>query len=293
MPSSCLFLMSLPHVPSSYPVPISRPHIPSPYRNLKIKGVWLKGWACLCKIGHRMRGGCGLPDGLIHSPGDAERSLWSMKPEVSHTCMGLEAKTPSFTYGDKEHLRNSAGLQDLDRNQKGLTENVKQSDKTEQDPSPSKMKIVKSFSEDCPGLSITVTPDTGQKSTGSHPNHLRKFDTIMRSGVNVQELRARFIRQQGNASFEEASKVTELSSSSKQLPQVTHNRMSPRQEALQKLGLLQINQSKINTPEEPHGTDQNSAVKNYEINQNHSKAGSNLSRSLERKPGAFDKVWPP
>ncbi|XP_056380736.1 uncharacterized protein LOC130275990 isoform X2 [Hyla sarda] len=194
---------------------------------------------------------------------------------------------------DKEHLRNSAGLQDLDRNQKGLTENVKQSDKTEQDPSPSKMKIVKSFSEDCPGLSITVTPDTGQKSTGSHPNHLRKFDTIMRSGVNVQELRARFIRQQGNASFEEASKVTELSSSSKQLPQVTHNRMSPRQEALQKLGLLQINQSKINTPEEPHGTDQNSAVKNYEINQNHSKAGSNLSRSLERKPGAFDKVWPP
>ncbi|XP_069822905.1 uncharacterized protein [Dendropsophus ebraccatus] len=193
-----------------------------------------------------------------------------------------------------EHLRNSAGLQDLDRNQKGLTESVNQSDKTEHDPSPSKMKIVKSFSEDGPGLSITVSPDTGHKSTSSHPSHLRKFDTIMRSGVNVQELRARFIRQQGNSSFEDASKGTELSSASKQLPHLTHNRMSPRQEALQKLGLLQINQNSTNTFEELSGTDQNTTVKNYEINQNHSKAGSNnLPQPFERKPGAFDKVWPP
>lgn len=192
-----------------------------------------------------------------------------------------------------EQLRNSAGLQDLDRSQRGLTESVKQSDKTEHDPTSTKMKIVKSFSEDCPGLSITVTPDTGQKSTSSHPSHLRKFDTIMRSGVNVQELRARFIRQQGNSSFEDASKGTEPSLASKQLPQATRNQMSPRQEALQKLGLLNINQSNTNTPVELHGTDQNTSVKNYEINQNHSKAGSNLPQSLERKPGAFDKVWPP
>ncbi|KAM3914866.1 uncharacterized protein RB166_017284 isoform 1-T2 [Leptodactylus fuscus] len=183
-----------------------------------------------------------------------------------------------------EQLR-STGLQELDRS-------VKQSDKTEHGPSTtSKMKIIKSFSEDGPGLSITVTPDTGQKTTSSHPSHLRKFDTIMRSGVNVQELRARFIHQQGKT-FDDTSKGTETSLASKQLPQVARN-LSPRQEALQKLGLLKINQSNTNTPEELHGTDQTTPVKNYEINQNHSKAGVNLPRVFERKPGAFDKVWPP
>ncbi|KAG8557265.1 hypothetical protein GDO81_018388 [Engystomops pustulosus] len=193
-----------------------------------------------------------------------------------------------------EQSRNSSGLQDIDRSRKGLTESTKPPHKTEHDPtSSSKMKIVKSFSEDGPGLSITVTPDTGQKSTSSHPSHLRKFDTIMRSGVNVQELRARFIRQQGNSSFEDNSKGTELSLASKQLPQGNRNQMSPRQEALQKLGLLKINQNpNTDTPGEV-GTDQNTGSKNYEINQNHSKAGSNVPRSFERKPEAFDKVWPP
>lgn len=191
---------------------------------------------------------------------------------------------------DTNELRNSTGLQDPERSQRGLAESVKQSHKTEHDRTSTKMKIVKSFSEDGPGLSITVTPDTGQKSTSSHPSHLRKFDTIMRSGVNVQELRARFIRQQGNSSLEDASKGTELSMASKQHPQAMRNQMSPRQEALQKLGLLKINQSNTNTPEELHGADENTSEKNYEINQNHSKAGS---RSFERKPGAFDKVWPP
>ncbi|XP_040264199.1 uncharacterized protein LOC120979484 [Bufo bufo] len=190
-----------------------------------------------------------------------------------------------------EQLRDSTGLQDVDRSRKGLTEGVKQLDKKEHEPKLSKMKIVKSFSEDGPGLSITVTPDTGQKTTGSHPSHLRKFDTIMRSGVNVQQLRARFIHQQSNCSSEDASKGTELSLASKQLPQVTHNQMSPRQEALQKLGLLKINQSDTNTPEELHGMDQGTAVKNYEIN--HSRVGSNEPLSFERKPGAFEKVWPP
>ncbi|XP_075687822.1 uncharacterized protein LOC142656796 [Rhinoderma darwinii] len=190
-------------------------------------------------------------------------------------------------------LRISPGLQDPERNRKGVSESVKQSDKTEHDPTSTKMKIVKSFSEDCPGLSITVTPDTGQKLTSSHPSHLRKFDTIMRSGVNVQELRARFIRQQGNSSFEDASKGTELSLASKPLPQGTRNQMSPRQEALQKLGLLNMIPSNTNPPEELHGMDQNPPVQNNEINQNQSKAGSNLPRSIERKPGAFDKVWPP
>ncbi|XP_069592484.1 uncharacterized protein [Ranitomeya imitator] len=192
-----------------------------------------------------------------------------------------------------EHLRNSSGLPDLNSSRKGLTESVNQSNKSEHEPTPSKMKIIKSFSEDGPGLSITVTPDTGQKTTSSHPSHLRKFDTIMRSGVNVQELRARFIHQQANPSVEDTSKETELSSDSKELPQATSNQMSTRQEALQKLGLLKMNQSSTNTPKELHGLDQNTTVKNNEINQNHSKEGSNLPRSFERKPGAFNRVWPP
>ncbi|XP_073500943.1 uncharacterized protein [Phyllobates terribilis] len=192
-----------------------------------------------------------------------------------------------------EHLRNSSGLSDVDRSRKGLTESVNQPDKSEHEPTPSKMKIIKSFSEDGPGLSITVTPDTGQKTTSSHPSHLRKFDTIMRSGVNVQELRARFIHQKVNPSFEDTSKETELSSDSKPLPQAICNQMSTRQEALQKLGLLKINQSSANTPKELHGSDQNTTVKNNELNQNHSKEGSNLPRSFERKPGGFNRVWPP
>ncbi|KAG9483486.1 hypothetical protein GDO78_009416 [Eleutherodactylus coqui] len=189
-----------------------------------------------------------------------------------------------------EKLSNSTGLQDVDRSRKSLPESVKKSSKAEHEPRSTKMKMIKSFSEDSPGLSITVTPDKGQKSTNSHPNHLRKFDTIMRSGVNVQQLRARFIRQQGSSSFEDAFKETELSSASKEPPQVIRNLMSPREEALQKLGLLKINQSNRNTPQELHGANHSTAVKNYEINQNHSKVGSNLPRPFERKPGAFEKL---
>ncbi|XP_063797158.1 uncharacterized protein LOC134958463 [Pseudophryne corroboree] len=197
-----------------------------------------------------------------------------------------------------EHFRTPReGLQEIDKKLRSLSESVKVSDKTEHDPTSSKMKIIKSFSEDCPGLSITVTPDTSQRSTSSHPSHLRKFDTIMRSGVNVQELRARFIRQQGSSTFEDPSKGPELSAASKPLPQVPNNQKSARQEALQKLGLIKRNQSNSNagenSPEGQHGMDQDSPAKNCEINQNHPKTGTDLPHSVERKPGALDKMWPP
>ncbi|XP_072276745.1 uncharacterized protein [Pyxicephalus adspersus] len=194
------------------------------------------------------------------------------------------------------HMRNStAGLQDRSTKIRSLSESVKVSEKTEHSHTPSKMKIVKSYSEDCPGFSITVSPDTGQRSTSSHPSHLRKFDTIMRSGVNVQELRARFIQQTSSSSFEESSKETSLSS--KQLPQAARNQVSPRQEALQKLGLLKLNQSNShagqNLSDDLHGTDQHQTEKNFELQQNHSKSGANLLCTVERKSGGFDKVWPP
>ncbi|XP_075430549.1 uncharacterized protein LOC142468191 isoform X2 [Ascaphus truei] len=126
----------------------------------------------------------------------------------------------------------------FDKNLKGLSEGAKVVDKTEHESSSSKMKITKCFSEDCPGRTSTVTPEVTPRSASTHPSHLRKFDTIMRSGVNVQELRARFIHHQDHSFFEDPSKESELSGASKQLPPISHNQKSPRQEALQKLGLL-------------------------------------------------------
>ncbi|XP_075039642.1 uncharacterized protein LOC142099729 [Mixophyes fleayi] len=198
-----------------------------------------------------------------------------------------------------EHIRSpkTDGLQEIDKKLRELSESVNVSDKSEHDPTSSKMKIIKSFSEDFPGLSITVTPETGQRSTSSHPNHLRKFDTIMRSGVNVQELRARFIRQQADSTFEDPSKGAELSAATKQLPQASHNQKSARQEALQKLGFIKNDQSNSNagqySPEDQPGMDQNAPAKNCEINQNHSNPGDDLPVPVERRSGALDKMWPP
>ncbi|KAM9324403.1 uncharacterized protein PAF06_000439 [Gastrophryne carolinensis] len=193
-----------------------------------------------------------------------------------------------------DQFRNSTeGLPNRDTNLKGLSESVKVLDKSEHTKAFPKMKMVKSYSEDSPGLCITISPDKGQKTTSSHPSHLRKFDTIMRSGVNVQELRARFLHQQGNAPLDDSS--TDLSSSSKHIAQASRNPKSPRQEALQKLGLLKRNHittaSTQNTPEAQHSLDHHSSPeKNFELNQNPS---ANALHSEERKPGGFTRIWPP
>ncbi|XP_053325904.1 uncharacterized protein LOC128500685 [Spea bombifrons] len=184
----------------------------------------------------------------------------------------------------------------LDKNQRRLGESALVPDKAEPEPSLPKMKITKSFSEDGPGFSITVSPETGHRSAGSHPSHLRKFDTIMKSGVNVQELRARFIRQQVNFSPEDHSKGTELSGASKQQPQAALNPISARQEALQKLGLLNRNQSTPNatrnSSETRHETEQSSSVRNCEINQNTTK-GLESPSPLPRKSKGLERTWPP
>ncbi|KAM4651242.1 uncharacterized protein O3C94_013774 isoform 1-T2 [Discoglossus pictus] len=170
---------------------------------------------------------------------------------------------------------------------KGLNDGSAPLDKTEHDPSPTKMKIIKSFSEDCPGCSITVTPELAPRSSSSHPSHLRKFDTIMRSGVNVQELRARFIHHQDNSSIDDNSRGSDLSAASKQLPQVSRNQKSPRQEALQKLGLLKRKQSNPNNfPETTsHGKDRSSSPNQHTAwagNSQHSLEGAESQDTLTK-----------
>ncbi|KAM5126722.1 uncharacterized protein ACMZJ9_021174 [Mantella aurantiaca] len=191
---------------------------------------------------------------------------------------------------DDRNLRNSPGsLQDQNRKLRSLSESIKVSEKSDHGHHmPSKMKIVKSYSEDSPGFSITVSPNTGQRSTSSHPSHLRKFDTIMRSGVNVQELRARFNLQPDNSSLEDSSKETSLSS--RHLTQAARSHVSPRLEALQKLGLLKVKQNNRsparNSAEHQHGSDQLTPAKDSEEHRPGSDQLPPAKDSEEHRPGS-------
>ncbi|OCT83401.1 uncharacterized protein LOC108715893 [Xenopus laevis] len=187
-----------------------------------------------------------------------------------------DAEDPNINQDTIDDLANSAQHEGhLDRNQRGLSESTKTADKTDYEMSLSKMRIIKSFSEDFPGCSITVTSEAGHKSTSSHPSHLRKFDTIMRSGVNVQELRARFIGQQEPSPTGDPTKVSGAAGTKQ--PPISWNPKSPRQEALQKLGLLkrkQSNSNAYNLPEPHQDTEQSLASQNGEIKQTTSEGGN-------------------
>ncbi|OCT85878.1 uncharacterized protein LOC108714685 isoform X2 [Xenopus laevis] len=206
-----------------------------------------------------------------------------------------DSKDPNTNQDTIDDFANSAQHEgNLDRNQRGLSESTKTADKTDYEPSVSKMRIIKSFSEDFPGRSITVTSDGGHKSTSSHPSHLRKFDTIMRSGVNVQELRARFISEQEPSPMGDHTKSSGAAGAKQ--PPVPWNPKSPRQEALQKLGLLKRKQRDSNACSslEPHQhTEQSLASQNGEIKQIASKGGNGPLEKRSGKPGNMDRCWPP
>ncbi|XP_063282787.1 specifically androgen-regulated gene protein-like [Pelobates fuscus] len=197
-----------------------------------------------------------------------------------------------------EHFGNATdpGTEMLDQNLRRLGASINVSDKTEPGASSSKMKIMKSLSEDVPGFSITVSPETGKRSTGSHPSHMRKFDTIMKSGVNVQELRALFIHQQTKSSAEDNSKGLELPGAPKLPMLIECNPKSARLEALQKLGFLKT-QSSSDETQNPHDThhptDQTTSVLNGEINQNVLKGSTEAPTPMPRKSKGIEKKWPP
>ncbi|XP_061474848.1 uncharacterized protein LOC133380811 [Rhineura floridana] len=116
----------------------------------------------------------------------------------------------------------------------------------------SKIKMIKSLSEESGDIALKGRPDPHcPKAKGphrladSHPTHFRKYDTIMRSGVNVQELRSRFLLQlDSSATIREATE--DVARTNKQPLPLPRGQQSPRDEALQKLGLLQRTSSSPN-----------------------------------------------
>ncbi|XP_078515445.1 uncharacterized protein LOC144780812 [Lissotriton helveticus] len=113
-------------------------------------------------------------------------------------------------------------------------------------PNDPKTNPPKSHSEGSSEEPPTAAQEGLNKLVNLHPSYLRKFDTIMRSGVNVQELRARFVTQHATASsLDEEAKTSEQICPSKQVLVFPGVHTSPREKALQKLGLLKKNQTNL------------------------------------------------
>ncbi|XP_060617008.2 uncharacterized protein [Anolis sagrei] len=98
-------------------------------------------------------------------------------------------------------------------------------------PDVSATKTIKPPSEDCGDITLRIRSNCPKimgphRLADPHPVNLRKFDTIMRSGVNVQELRSRFLLQlDGSAGADR--ETTDIS----------------KDGGLQKLNILQRNKS--------------------------------------------------
>lgn len=115
-------------------------------------------------------------------------------------------------------------------------------------PEVSKITTTMSLSEDsCDNTQQRPDPyyqkaKEPPKSVDAHTAHFRKFDTIMRSGVSVQELRSRFLLHFDSTGALKEPKETAAATILQPGP-LPRSQMSPRDEALQKLGLLQGNPS--------------------------------------------------
>ncbi|XP_053234487.1 uncharacterized protein LOC128408572 [Podarcis raffonei] len=111
-------------------------------------------------------------------------------------------------------------------------------------PALSKIKMTKSFSEESADITLrrsrpNPSPPRGPRRLAeSHPAYFRKFDTIMRSGVNVQELRSRFLHHRDISTAVRGPTEGAVGTDKQPLP-LPGGQRSPRDEALQKLGLFQ------------------------------------------------------
>ncbi|XP_041048080.1 uncharacterized protein LOC121280298 [Carcharodon carcharias] len=103
------------------------------------------------------------------------------------------------------------------------------------------------------------------------PAHAKKFDTILRSGVSVQELRAQVLaRLSGSGQKKPSSQVEGLAAQSNSLRLLGRpEQKAARQDALQRLGLLKFtgglsnsNNSSSSQPLETEGTQQFSSLHN-------------------------------
>lgn len=116
-------------------------------------------------------------------------------------------------------------------------------------PEASKIKTTTSLPEESGG-SAQHRPDLYYPKAKGPPQsvdaptaHFRKFDTIMRSGVSVQELRSRFLLQFDSSAALKEPKEAAAAATIWQPGPLPVGQTSPRDEALQKLGLLQGNSS--------------------------------------------------
>ncbi|KAL8212825.1 UNVERIFIED_CONTAM: hypothetical protein K2H54_058951 [Gekko kuhli] len=169
-----------------------------------------------------------------------------LSPEEAE-CLEYLLQTISTVEG--EILQDDEGVEDQHDN--SVSANMQQSTSREAAPSKpvSKMKMIKSLSEESIDTGLRRRPDPhcpkAKRSPmlgSSHSPHFRKFDTIMRSGVNVQELRSRFLRSLDSSA--EVKEPTEAAARTiKQSMLLAGGQKSPRDEALKKLGLLQRNAS--------------------------------------------------
>ncbi|XP_063147512.1 uncharacterized protein LOC134489031 [Candoia aspera] len=114
-------------------------------------------------------------------------------------------------------------------------------------PAVSKSKMTKSLSEESDEVTSRRWSDLccpqaklPPRSANSHPTRFKKFDTILKSGVNVQELRSRFLLHLDiSAPVKEPAKDTVRLIKPAGLS--SNAQRSTRDEALQKLGFLQKN----------------------------------------------------
>ncbi|XP_058026589.1 uncharacterized protein LOC131191943 [Ahaetulla prasina] len=114
-------------------------------------------------------------------------------------------------------------------------------------PAVAKSKMIKSRSEESDEVTLRRWSDfylprakLPPKSANSHPTHSKKFDTILKSGVNVQELRLRFLHHLDNsAPAKQPAKDT--------VRLLSNAQRSTRDEAMQKLGFLQRDKAFLNT----------------------------------------------
>ncbi|ETE69872.1 hypothetical protein L345_04317, partial [Ophiophagus hannah] len=128
-------------------------------------------------------------------------------------------------------------------------------------PAVTKSKVIRSRSEESDEITLRRWPDLSEesdevtltrwsdlyrprakfppRSANSHPTHVKKFDTILKSGVNVQELRSRFLHH-----HDSSAPVKQPAKDSLRL--LSSAQRSMRDEALQKLGFLQRDKAFLN-----------------------------------------------
>nr|XP_033782021.1 uncharacterized protein LOC117351197 isoform X2 [Geotrypetes seraphini] len=173
---------------------------------------------------------------------DAEEETQECETELSTHSSQKAQNVPDGTEECKSSIDFKRNPR-LEMSQKALSETSTTLGRPEHQSDTSKVKMTNSFSEESPGLSVTRDPKNLRKVAETHPGHLKKFDTIMKSGVNVQELRARFAAQRAATHLGASAKATEVSEANKQSAQLSGAVRSPREEALHKLGILKRNQS--------------------------------------------------